>query len=118
MSLAAIKCSFQIYTIPREDISDRLSPREIDIKDIFNPEEEIQEGMMILNEELSEIDILIPEDVRGVEDRDELGIYQRLEYRREDDYAVDRSELKKLSMKQNDVEYDRPNEFDEVESDR
>jgi hypothetical protein len=66
MSLAAAKGSFQIYTNPREDITDRLDPREIDINEIFNQEEEIQESMMSFNEELGEIDNSIPEDVQGV----------------------------------------------------
>jgi hypothetical protein len=115
MSLAAIKGSFQIYTNPREDITDSIDPRAIKINDIFNQEEEIQEGMMVLNEELGEIDNLIPEDVQEDNDRDELGIFERQEFRREDDYAVDRTELRKLSMKEGDVEYDQPDDFDETE---
>jgi hypothetical protein len=115
MSLAAIKGSFQIYTNPREDINDRLTPREIDINDIFNQEEEIQEAMWTLNDQLGEIDNLIPEVIRGVDDRDELGVYERPEYRRNDDYAVDRTELRKLSLRQDDVEYDQPEKFDESE---
>jgi hypothetical protein len=85
MSLAAVKGSFQIYTNPREDIINRLTPREIDFNDIFNQEEEIQEGMLTLNEELGELDNLIPEDVRGVNDRDNIGVYDRPEFRRADD---------------------------------
>jgi hypothetical protein len=84
MSLAAIKGSFQIYTNPREDIRDLLDPRAIDINDIFNQDEEIPEGMMVLNEELGEIDNLIPEDVRGVNDRDDLGVFDRPAFRREE----------------------------------
>jgi hypothetical protein len=70
--------------------------------------------MMILNEELGKFDNLIPEDVQGVNDRNDIVVFQRPEFRREDDYAVDRTELRKLSMNEDDFEYDRPEDFDET----
>jgi hypothetical protein len=70
--------------------------------------------MCTLNNELNETENFIPNDIEGPKDSEDLGIYRRAEYRREEDFGIESQTIRILNMNDDEAHNNSENLMDQT----